>query len=456
MAVRLGVPESVAGVPLVRRLAWVIGARVLVLSVALGAVTAVNVKRGFDVGGSTVQISLATIAIALGLAAVYAAVLRAGRALEPLATAQVVLDQAAWTVLVYLTGGAASGATSFYGLTCVVGAFLLGLRGAAISVLAGVSCYALLTVALYRGWLAPPSDQPPPMYAVGFEELTYYLLVNTLVMVVVTLLTAYLAERLRTAGGQLVEAEARAESAERLAVLGRLAAGLAHEIRNPLGSIAGSIQLLRTSPVLSEEDRKLCEIIQREASRLNDLVSDMMDVARPRAPQIGIVDVCRLAREVVSLAAKSGRGVSDVSISFTGEDRAPVRADPSQLRQLLWNLVRNAVQASNAGGTVEVAIRERDGNVILTVRDDGVGIDPVAKERLFDAFFTTRSHGTGIGLAVVKRIADEHGFAIDVESEQGSGATFRVNLGPRLAWDSERPPPPVSMPPNSVPPPGGP
>src|SRR5262245_63880721 len=113
MAFRLGVPESVVGVPLVRRLAWVIGARVLILAGALGAVAIVGVKRGFSVGGSTVQIALATVAVALGLAAIYAAVLRAGRALEPLATAQTVLDQAAWTVLVYLTGGAASGATSF-------------------------------------------------------------------------------------------------------------------------------------------------------------------------------------------------------------------------------------------------------------------------------------------------------------------------------------------------------
>jgi signal transduction histidine kinase len=451
MAVRLGVPESVAGIPLVRRLAWVIGARVVILSVLLGAVAIVNVKRGFAVGSNTVQTALATIAVALALAAVYAGVLRKGRGIRALATAQIVLDQATWTVLVYLTGGAASGATSFYGLTCLVGAFLVGLRGAMISVVSGVLCYAVLTVSLFEGWLAPPSDQAPQVYAVTLEELSYHLLVNSLVMVVVTLLASYLAERLQTAGGRIVEAEARAESAERLAVLGRLAAGLAHEIRNPLGSIAGSIQLLRTSPVLSDEDRKLCGIIQSEASRLNDLVTDMMDVARPRPPQIGVVDSSRLAREVVSLATKSGRGVSDVEIQYTGEERAAVRADPSQLRQLVWNLVRNAVQASSAGGTVAVAILESEGHVILTVRDDGVGIDPVARERLFDAFFTTRSHGTGIGLAVVKRIADEHGFSIDVQSAQGSGATFRVDLGAKLLWDSDRPPP--LLPPGSVPPP---
>src|SRR5262249_28724358 len=155
------------------------------------------------------------------------------------------------------------------------------------------------TLALHTGRLAPPSDQEPAIYAVSGEQLFYYLLLNVLVVVVVTLLTAYLVDRLRAASGKLVEAEARAESAERLAVLGRVAAGLAYKIRNPLGSIAGSVQLLRTSQDLPEEDKKLCEIIQREAARLNDLVTDMMDVARPRKPVLRTVDVSRLAREVV-------------------------------------------------------------------------------------------------------------------------------------------------------------
>src|SRR5580765_8111622 len=144
MAVRLGVPESVAGMPLTRRLAWVVGGRVISLVVAIGALAFINVKRGFDVGSTTIQIIVAMVAASFALAGVYAAVLRTGRGLVPLATTQLVLDQATWTVLVYLTGGAASGATSFYGLTCLLGGFLIGLRGSAIAALTGIVFYALL------------------------------------------------------------------------------------------------------------------------------------------------------------------------------------------------------------------------------------------------------------------------------------------------------------------------
>ncbi|HVU01779.1 MAG TPA: HAMP domain-containing sensor histidine kinase [Polyangiaceae bacterium] len=451
MPVTLGVPESVAGVPLARRLAWAVALRVVLLVVALGVVAIVNFRRGFDVGSETIQYAIATMAGAFALAAAYAAVLRAGRWLEWLVFAQVVLDQAAFTVLVYLTGGASSGATSFYGLTCLLGAFLIGLRGAAVAAVAGISFYGVLVWALQTGQILPPADQPRTAYLVTSEELTAHVVLNVLVIVVVTLLAGYLAERLASAGGRIVEAEARAETAERLAELGRLATGLAHEIRNPLGSIAGSIQLLRTSRGLSEEDRKLCEIIQREASRLNDLVSDMMDVARPKRPEFAVVDAASTAREVVALAGKSGRGVSDVDIAFSGADAVYVRADPSQLRQLVWNLVRNAVQASSAGGKVSVGVEDVAGTVVLTVADRGVGIDAEARSHLFDAFFTTRSHGTGIGLAVVKRIADEHGFAIDVESESGQGATFRVRMGPRAFLPEGAAP--AEAPKSSVPPP---
>src|SRR5262245_32833794 len=129
MPVRLGVPESVAQQTLARRLAWTTGGRVVVLTVLLGAIAALNVATGFDVGSTTVQIVIATLAGGFALAALSAAVLRRGRALAAVATTQIVLDQITWTIAVYLTGGAASGATSFYGLTCLLGAFLIGLRG---------------------------------------------------------------------------------------------------------------------------------------------------------------------------------------------------------------------------------------------------------------------------------------------------------------------------------------
>jgi signal transduction histidine kinase len=136
-------------------------------------------------------------------------------------------------------------------------------------------------------------------------------------------------------------------------------------------------------------------------------------------------------REVVELAGKSGRGVSDVAVSYDGPNSAYVVADGAQLRQLVWNLVRNGVQASSAGDRVVVSLSDgQKQSLELSVSDHGVGIAPEARGRLFDAFFTTRSHGTGVGLAVVKRIADEHGFAIAVDSGTASekGAVFRVSM----------------------------
>jgi signal transduction histidine kinase len=264
----------------------------------------------------------------------------------------------------------------------------------------------------------------------------YPLLVNGLGIGVVAHLAGYFAERLRITGGALQAATVRAMEAERLAVLGRIAAGLAHEIRNPLGSITGSIEMLRESPSLGEEDRRLCDIIKRESRRLNDLVGDMVDLSRPRAPQPEAVDVAALSREVVELASNAERA-SDLTIQYSGPAGAAIaRCDGAQMRQVLWNLVRNAVQASSPGKTVTVRVQPRDTNVLLSVEDAGPGIPQETTDKIFDAFFTTRTHGAGIGLAVVKRIIDDHapmGARITVESGGSGGASFRISLAKDVA-----------------------
>jgi signal transduction histidine kinase len=423
----LGIPEIVGSPALPRRLAWLTGARLLFMSTALALVGSLYLGGQFEARGSTLRAALVTFGGGFALTALYAALLRRGKNLQLVADTQLVLDQVIWSVLVYLTGGAASGATSFYGLSCLVGAALTGLRGSSIAAVSGGICYGALVTALAKHWILPPIDQPSSIYQPTSEELSFYVTVNLLVLVVVMLLAGTLADRLRWTGGELLAATERADQAERMAALGRLAAGLAHEIRNPLGSIAGSVQLLRSGKGLDDEDRQLCEIIQREANRLNDLVTDMMDLSKPRKPQLARVDVGQVAREVVALTSKSGRAVSDVDVRYEG-DEAPalVEADSAQLRQLIWNLVRNAVQASEAGEQVTVSVGREPGSIVLAVVDRGVGIDETQMPRLFDAFFTTRSQGSGVGLAVVKRIADEHGFIIHVTSQAGRGASFRV------------------------------
>jgi signal transduction histidine kinase len=373
-----------------------------------------------------------TIAASYALGGVYAVVLRSGKHLRALAYAEVVVDQVTWTAIVYVTGGATSGATSFYALSCLVGASLVGLRGSFTAAAAGAFSFFTLCVAFGQGWLLPPRDQSS-FYVTAWVDLVYPLLVNGLGILVVAILAAYLSERLRLAGGALDEANARALEAERLAVLGRIAAGLAHEIRNPLGSIRGSIEMLGESRHLGPEDKELCDIIRKEAIRLNDLVTDMLDLSKPKPSTVEDVDVVALAGDVVLLAARSERSASgDVKVVYDGPKEAHLaRGDGAKLRQVMWNLVRNAVQASPAGATVTVGVTPKGREVVLRVDDEGPGIAPEARARIFDAFYTTRTHGVGIGLALVKRIIDDHaplGARIEVVSPEKGGASFRVTL----------------------------
>lgn len=427
-----------APITLARRFAWATGLRLVLLSSLLAVVLLVSVRDPAALSYS-VQVGIGTITCAFALSAVYAWSLRAGKYLRSLVAVQLVVDQVIWTILVYLSGGASSAATTFYGITCFIGAMLGGFRGALVAAVAAVVGYLTLVLALGYGWLLPPPDQPASLYALTPREFLTSAVANLLMLAAVVLLAGTLAERLRATGGELLRAEARADQAEREAALGRLAAGLAHEIRNPLGAISGSVALLATSRDATEEEKQLYDIIQRETARLNDLLSDMLDLANPRVPTLAPTRLLPLVSDVVELATRSGRGGTDVRVQASGDDHLIALGDDGMLRQMIWNLVRNAVQASKAGSSVAVSVESRAGRVLLKVVDHGTGLTEEAKARIFDPFFTTRSKGTGIGLAVVRRIAEQHGYRIEVLDTEGGGATFEVDLGDALGGDELTP-----------------
>ncbi len=411
---------------LARRLLGLSVVRLVVLTIFLALIALIYLRGVTGTFSST--IAFGTVVVGYFLAALYAGLLRREKLLTAIGYTQIVTDQLLWTAIVYLTGGAASGAVSLYGLSTVGAAILHGGRGAAVGFATAASAYVGLVSLLILGVIPLPPDQQADVFARTWDQATYSLVSNLLALLVVAAMCGYLAERLRITGGDLARAEERAAEAERLAGLGRLAAGLAHEIRNPLGGISGSIELLRTSPQLSDEDRALCDIVHREAERLNDLVGDMLNLARPQPPTITRVDAAQIAAEVVALAAKSGRG-EDVDVRYVGPSSADINADAAQLRQVRWNLIRNAVQASNPSDEVLVEIEEDPSSVCLRVVDHGPGIAPESVDKIFDAFYTTRSQGTGVGLAVVKHIIDAHGWKVSVRSadaDANPGAAFSV------------------------------
>jgi two-component system sensor histidine kinase PilS (NtrC family) len=247
---------------------------------------------------------------------------------------------------------------------------------------------------------------------------------------------------------KVVEMEAELRRSERLAAVGRLSASIAHEIRNPLAAISGSIQILDRDAGrigTGDEARRLRQIVLRETDRLNALITDFLHYARPGPLEIAPVVLEDAVSELLEMfeAVRPEKVRLDLRLT----PGLAVAADAAQLRQVFWNLALNACQAMPGGGSLEIASapasrpapqeprsadrngwEEKDGWVEITVRDTGVGIPSDSLDQIFDPFFTTKPEGSGLGLATVHRIVVEHRGSIRVESAEGSGTAIRIRL----------------------------
>lgn len=213
--------------------------------------------------------------------------------------------------------------------------------------------------------------------------------------------------------------------AERLSAVGQLAAGLAHEIRNPLASIDGAAEVMQAAEHPEEVRAETMGIIRGECSRLNRLLTNLLDFARPKHPEWCQVDLPRVIDSVASLVRHSaGKNIDFVQRI---EDRLPpLLADEELIAQALLNLTINAAQAMPDGGRIELMAENKEGGVLLSVRDQGAGIDEESMTRVFDPFFTTKESGTGLGLSVVDQIARQLGGAVDVKRNPDRGMTFSL------------------------------
>lgn len=242
------------------------------------------------------------------------------------------------------------------------------------------------------------------------------------------------AKELAGANQSLKEAEAEVRRSERLAALGQLTAGLAHELRNPLGTMKSSAELL-TRQVARENEiaKEMAGYIATEVDRTNSLITRFLDFARPQHLKIVPGDITALLDSVVARFERESGAASSVSVYKNYSPDIPkVAFDGELLERALLNLLVNAAQASPAGSVVTIktkAVETSAGpGVEIAVIDRGSGIDPKHLESIFNPFFTTKSEGVGLGLAIVNKIIDEHGGQIAVESSQGDGSVFRVYL----------------------------
>ncbi|HEV8435738.1 MAG TPA: ATP-binding protein [Thermoanaerobaculia bacterium] len=224
-----------------------------------------------------------------------------------------------------------------------------------------------------------------------------------------------------------LEAELRLK--DRMAAVGELSAGIAHEIRNPLAAIAGSAQVLRNSSSLSSQEQRLMSIVLKESERLNKSIAEFLRFVRPQEKHASEFDIAASLTETLELLANSPELRQDHEIDGAIEPPSfHIVGDGDQIRQVFWNLARNAFQAMPAGGTLKVRTTTGDDSYQIIFSDNGRGMTEADLRRLFQPFRTNFPSGTGLGMAISYRIVQEHGGKIDVSSREGAGTTITVSL----------------------------
>jgi two-component system sensor histidine kinase PilS (NtrC family) len=235
---------------------------------------------------------------------------------------------------------------------------------------------------------------------------------------------------------ELKRLEREAETQKRLAAVGQMAAGIAHEIRNPLASMSGSMQVLRQELELEPEQAQLFDIVLRESDRLNQTIRDFLSYARPSQGQTSPVDMGTLIQDAARLLRNSPDCTPAHRIACEVDGPIALHAVEAQMRQIVWNLATNALRAMPSGGTLRLHVGVNGSAdagvggpaVVLSVSDDGVGIPAEDLDRIFQPFHGGFAKGAGLGLAIVHRIVSDQGGSIAVHSQAGRGTTIDVIL----------------------------
>ena len=319
----------------------------------------------------------------------------------------------------------------FYIVPIILGAYWFGIRG---GVLVSIISTGLFTPHIFA-WM-------DPVWSIyNYVEIFLFLLIGGMTGVLIEMERSQRIRyedalvrlddshrKLKAQTEVLFQTEEQLRRADRLSALGELSAGMAHEIRNPLGSIKGAAEILKDGYGPEAPQHEFIEILLKETDRLNKIVQEFLSFARPKPPELREEDVNEILESVLTLTAQSARKAAISVEKRLDHNIGKWNLDADLLKQAFLNLVLNSIQAMPDGGILTIMSSRRDDGIEVKIVDTGMGISAENRKKLFSPFFTTKKDGTGLGLAITYRIVQNHRGTIDVASEPGKGAAFTISI----------------------------
>lgn len=415
---------------LYHKLKWLMFFRVLFTSLLLGSTIILQLSESPSALARPLLVLYGLIAGIFFLSFFYALILPRVNKKLLFAYSQIGIDTFVVTLIIFVTGSFASIFSFLYLVVIIYSSMLLFRSGSMIMAALCSIQYGIMVDLEFYGILKPlVIDGGHVAVAYPWSHVLYKIMITMVACFAVAFLSGFLSEQVRKTKKELSTMEDRVKRVEKLAYMGEMAAGMAHEIKNPLASLAGSIQIIKKEIKYDPELDKLMQIVLRETDRLSSLANNFLFFAKPPVGKIEKIELESTLIETIKLFEKDSACKDRIPITNEFASNIWIEMDTIHLRQVLWNLLLNAAEAIDGTGLIEIKTYPlKDDYTCIEIADNGCGITEEVMKSIFDPFFTTKPNGTGLGLSIVHSILESYNAWLDVESQVDKGTTFTLKL----------------------------
>ncbi|CAB1055994.1 hypothetical protein D1BOALGB6SA_728 [Olavius sp. associated proteobacterium Delta 1] len=408
------------------KLKWLMLFRILFSSLLLGSAIILQFGDSPPPLNRPLIILYGLIASIFLLSLIYAVGLRRIKRLILIAYVQVVIDTFIVTIILFVTGNYSSIFSFLYLVVIIYSSILIPIRGTMVIAAICSIQFGIMVDLEYYGVILPFGTEDLLLAsAYTWNQVLYKILITMTACFAVAFLSSFLSEQVRRTRNELRMMEDHVKRVDKMAAIGEMAAGMAHEIKNPLASLTGSIQLLREDIRYDADHDRLMQIVLREADRLSSLVTNFLLYARPPAGKVEAMELEKIIIDTAELFEKGASNDRRITTTKNIQSGIWISMDPLHLRQILWNLLINAAEAIEGEGKIHIELHgSKNKQAYIKISDNGCGMTQEEINYIFDPFFTTKATGTGLGLSIVHRILEAYDALLDVESKINEGTTF--------------------------------